>query len=349
MPGLIDVHAHHWTLWGGHFAQPWEYRASLAFGVTSMRDPQPRQSDVLTYGDRLDAGDMLGPRMFSTGRGVFAEVGLQSLDDARQVLRRYSRYYRTHTVKQYLVGGRLERQWFAIAAREQGLTPTTEGGEDLKMNLTLVLDGYSGLEHAINTTPLYRDVTELMARSGIAYTLTVEASQRAFKYFDDRYPILEDEKLLRFVPRAALDALHLRASSMPEGDPALIAARAADAAKIVSAGGKVALGTHGELAGLGPHWELWALQSGGLPPYEALRAAASVSAQAIGLGSQLGSLEPGKLADLLVLDGDPLLDIHHSRDIRYVMKNGRLYEADTLREVWPRLGAGASQASLPEP
>ncbi len=67
-----------------------------------------------------------------------------------------------------------------------------------------------------------------------------------------------------------------------------------------------------------------------------MRAATLFGAEGIGLAQDIGSIEPGKLADLVVLDRDPLLDIHNSNSIRYVMKNGRLYEGETLREVWPR-------------
>lgn len=333
MPGLIDVHAHLWPIWDAHRKVSWEYATSLAYGVTSVRDPQSKRSDALTYADRIDVGDMPGARVFSVGRGVFGQVGLRSLADTRQVLRRYSEHYRTHTIKQYLVGGRMERQWFAMAAQEQRLTPTTEGGKDFKMNLTLILDGYSGLEHWIDTTPLYRDVTELMARSGIAYTLTTNVE---LDYFYRRYSIHDDAKLRRFVPHAFIDRLPYRARSLGIDDPYLFERHATDAAKIVTAGGRVALGSHGNFPGWGVHWELWATQSGGISPHEGLRVGTLASAEAIGLGRQLGSLEPGKLADLLVLDSNPLLDIRATLSIRYVMKNGRLYESETLNEIWPR-------------
>ena len=91
------------------------------------------------------------------------------------------------------------------------------------------------------------------------------------------------------------------------------------------------------------HWEIWLLQSGGLSRHDALRAATIVGAEAIGMGQDLGSLEPGKMADSIVLDKDPLLDIRNTNSLALVMKNGRVYDANTLDEVWPRQRKIAAQ------
>ena len=112
---------------------------------------------------------------------------------------------------------------------------------------------------------------------------------------------------------------------------------------IVEAGGLAGVGSHGQLQGLGYHWELWAMQSGGLSEHDALRVATILGAESIGLGDDLGSIAPGKLADLVVLEGNPLDDIRETSRIRYVMRNGRLYDADTLDERWPR------ERPLPKP
>jgi imidazolonepropionase-like amidohydrolase len=98
----------------------------------------------------------------------------------------------------------------------------------------------------------------------------------------------------------------------------------------------VGLGSHGEVQGLGTHWELWMMASGGMKPHAALKAATIDSADAIGFAKDLGSLEVGKLADLIVLDANPLENIHNTAKIAEVMKNGRLYDAATLNETYPR-------------
>jgi hypothetical protein len=106
-------------------------------------------------------------------------------------------------------------------------------------------------------------------------------------------------------------------------------------ARIVANGGKVAIGSTGRVQGLAFHWEMWLLAKGGLPNHDILRAATLHGAESIGLGAQLGSIEGGKLADLQVLDADPLRDIRNTNTVRYVMRNGRLYDALTLEQIAP--------------
>jgi Tol biopolymer transport system component len=337
MPGLVDVHAHIRAAFGVHRTQVWEYLANLAYGVTTTRDPQTATSDVVTYRDMVEAGMMLGPRIYHTGPGVFSRDNVQSLDDAQDVLRRYSKYWDTKTIKQYMAGNRQQRQWIVMAAREQQLMPTLEGGLDLKLNLTQIIDGYSGLEHSLPIVPLYTDVVELVAQSGIVYTptlLVLYGGPWAENYFYEGDDIHADEKLRRFTPHGELDEAVLR---RPWFHPQEYAhpMHAKVLADIVKAGGKVGLGGHGQRQGLGVHWELWAIQSGGMPVHEALKIATIVGADAIGLDNDLGSIEAGKLADLMVLDRNPLEDVRHTTTIRYVMKDGGLFDGATLDMVWP--------------
>src|SRR5262249_9470809 len=128
--------------------------------------------------------------------------------DARDVVRRYSDFYDTKTIKQYMVGDRKVRQWVITAARELKLTTTTEGGQDFMMNLTLMQDGYPGLEHSLPIHPLFKDVIQLHQSSGIRYTLTLIVSYggpQGRQYYLTHYQLDQDKKLRYFTPHDELD------------------------------------------------------------------------------------------------------------------------------------------------
>jgi hypothetical protein len=337
LPGLVDIHAHTWVAWGLHRNQVSQFLAQLAYGVTTQRDPQTSSEDVLTYSDLMEIGELIGPRLYSTGPGVFSADNIRSLAEARDVLRRYSDHFNTQTIKQYMAGDRKVRQWVITAARELGLTPTTEGGSNFTMNLTLMQDGYAGLEHALPISPFYRDVVQLAAFSGIAYTPTLIVAYggpSGLYYYLTRVNVDDEPRLRYFTPHDELDKW--QDTRFYREDQYVHPLHAQQLKKLVEAGGIVGLGSHGEVQGLGTHWELWMMASGGMSNHDALRAATLHSADAIGLAGDIGSLEVGKLADLQVLDADPLERLENSAAIRYVMKNGRLYEAATLAEIWPR-------------
>jgi hypothetical protein len=343
MPGFVDIHAHTWVAWGVHRSQVSQFLAQLAFGVTTQRDPQTSSEDILAYSDLMEIGELIGPRLYSTGPGVFSADQIKSLDEARDVLRRYADHYNTQTIKQYMAGDRKVRQWVIMAANELGLTPTTEGGSNFTMNLTLMLDGYAGLEHSLPISPFYGDVVELGRFSGLTYTPTFivaygGASGR--QYYLTRTALDDEQKLRTFTPHDELDKW--KATQWYRDDQYVHFLHAEQLNKWVRAGAKAGLGSHGEVQGIGTHGELWMMAAGGMDNHTALRVATYDSADAIGLAGDIGSLDVGKLADLQVLDENPLDDLRNTTSISYVMKNGRLYETDTLTEVWPR------QRPLPE-
>jgi Tol biopolymer transport system component len=342
IPGFVDTHSHMWPTWGVHKTQSWLYLANLAYGVTTTRDPQTSTTDVLTYADLVTAGRMLGPRVYSTGPGIFgdyAEDAVKDLAHARDIVRRYSRYYDTKTIKMYMAGNRQQRQWIIMAAREQQMMPTTEGGLQMMYDLTMALDGYPGQEHTLPITPIYGDVVKLFSATGITYTPTLLVSYGgpwAENWFYANENPHDDAKLAYFTAHEELDQKSRRRAAWFRDDEHVFRRHAEGLRKVVEDGGRIGVGSHGQLQGLGYHWELWAMQSGGMSSLDALRAATILGAEAIGLDRDVGSVEVGKLADLIILGANPLDDIRNTNTITHVMMNGRLFEGNTLNEVWPR-------------
>lgn len=350
IPGLIDTHAHlHYSGFELFPETKWEYAANLAYGVTTVYDPSAPSLDVFAQAENVEAGLMIGPRVYSSGdvlyggqqADFFAEVN--DLDDARRQVRRM-KAYGARMIKVYQQPRREQRIWFAEACRENHMLLTSEGAGEMHTDLTFALDGYTAFEHAL-PVELRRDYVELIARSQTYYTPTLLVAYGGpwgeLYYWQTANPH-DDTKLNRFVPHRFLDVMSRRHPWItPEEYHFPTVARGA--AEVARAGGNVSLGAHGQLQGLGVHWELWAMAGEGgskrgaaMKPIEALRAATIKAADKIGFAPDLGSIEPGKLADLVVLDGNPLEDIRATAKAKWVMKNGELYDAETLREVWPR-------------
>lgn len=337
IPGLIDAHDHIGGIRREVLGlEDWSLQARLAFGVTTSFDPSTLSIDMLAYQDLIDAGLVVGPRLRSTAPAIFSMNRFETPEDVKAVLSRYRDHYRLRNIKQYRTGSRRVRQWIAQAARELGMHPTAEGALSMKLDLMQILDGFAGHEHAL-PADLHEDVLTLLREMRTSYTATLgitNGGAPAQDWFVVREDPAGDPRVQRFWPAEMIDG-KLIARPWQRLEEYRFPAIAADAARLQRSGGLVGIGSHGDLPGIGYHFELEAHALGGMTPIEILEAATIGSAETIGRSSDLGSIEPGKLADLVILDDDPRTDIRAARAIAFVMKEGRLYDGASLDEIWP--------------
>ncbi len=340
LPGLVDVHWH--GAMAGEQIQPqqnWVLYSSLAFGLTTLHDPSNDTHEVFSSAEMQRAGLIVAPRIFSTGTILYGAKGdfkceVDSIGDARFHLKRM-KAAGAFSVKSYNQPRRDQRQQVIAAARELQMMVVPEGGSLWQHNMTMVIDGHTGVEHSVPIAQGYADMVQLWSQSRTGYTPTLIVGYGGLwgeNYWYAKTHVWEDERLLHFTPRAIIDARSRRPPTAPD-EEWNYQNNARLVKKLHDAGVAVQLGAHGQREGLGVHWELWMLQQGGMTPLEALRCATMGGARYIGLDHDIGSLEPGKLADLIVLDKNPLEDIRNSESIRWTVVNGRVYDAMKMDEI----------------
>lgn len=341
IPGWVDMHSHHYREWRGMRPRhDYEQAIYLAYGVTTTLDPSMWSQNMFPTAELIESGEMIGPRGFSTGDnqsgGDAAHTNeISSLADAVAAVRRLTSWGAV-TIKQYAQPRRDQRQWFSEAAREVGANVTSEGGHFLE-DLGMIMDGQTGWEHAFGEVPMYSDGAKFLGQAHATYSPTLVVagpSAWSIEYWFQESDVWKDPKQRQWFPwRMLIPQTRVRWLRPPtDYSYPLIAQAMAD---VISEGGYGALGSHGEHHGLAPHWEVW-MGAKALGNMGALEVASLHGAHFLGADKDLGSLEVGKLADLMVLNSNPLDNIRNTLDLEYVMKGGKLYDAMSLDEIWPK-------------
>ncbi len=342
LPGYVDIHAHSGASnLGISPRRKWAFLSQLSFGVTTTHDPSNDTRMIFAESELMQSGRMVAPRIYSTGTILYGAEGnaravIDSREDALRHLRRL-RSYGAFSVKSYNQPRRNQRQQVLDAARELGMMVVPEGGSMLHHNMTMILDGHTTIEHALPVAPVYDDVLTLFGSSETAYTPTLVVAYGGMfgeNYWYQKSEVWANERLLRFTPRSVVDPRARRRTLIPEEEFHHLETAAA-AVEVERRGGNAQIGAHGQLPGLDAHWEMWMFEQGGLTPHEMLRVATRNGAEALGLDPAIGTLEAGKLADIIVLDEDPLANPRNSSSVALVMVDGRLYDARSLDRLDP--------------
>ncbi len=346
IPGFVDVHAHMGVNWDGiQSEQRWQYMANLAFGVTTTHDPSNDTELVFANSERQKMGKLIAPRIFSTGTILYGAqtdftAEINSLSDAISHIRRI-KAFGGFSVKSYNQPRRDQRQQVLKAARSLSMLVFPEGGSTFQHNMNMIVDGHTGIEHSIPVSPLYKDVLGMFAASHVGYTPTLIVSYGGLwgeNYWYQHQKVFEHKQLQQYMPQELLDQKRRRMKV--EDEDYNFIENAASAKDLTDAGVKVNNGAHGQLQGLGVHWEMWMMVQGGMSPFEALKASTINGAYYIGMDKDIGSIAIGKLADLVVLNKNPLENIRNSDSVEKVMLNGRLYDAMALDQLAPQKVSG---------
>ena len=341
IPGLIDAHAH--GPQGEDELVPqqnWSNITNLAMGTTTIHDPSSRASEIFVASEMQRAGLLLAPRIFSTGEiiygakapSVYAEIS--DYEDALAHVRRL-KAQGARSVKNYNQPRREQRQMVVRAAQAEDMLVVPEGGSLYAMDVSLIQDGNATIEHNIPLEYFYADLVQLWGQSRTNYTPTLVVTYGGLAgdpYWRSHSDVWRNPILKRHIPPRLLVAANKRRLIAPEEDY-VDGASAREAKKIADAGRMVSIGAHGEQAGLGAHWEMWSFVRGGWSALDALRAATIMPAMTLGYAKDIGSLEVGKLADLVILDADPMHDIRSTARVHRVMLDGRLYDPLSMNEV----------------
>jgi Tol biopolymer transport system component/imidazolonepropionase-like amidohydrolase len=326
MPGLVEFHSHLQPDFGES-----EGRAFLAFGITTVRSPGNTPYEPVEEREANDAGVRPGPRVFGTGnlmewQRVYYKMGIAISSPAHFELElQRAKALQYDMLKSYVRLPDLQQKRMVEFAHSIGIPVATHeiypaslvGVDNTEHTSATSRRGYSPKMATMSRA--YDDVIQLFGKSQRFLTPTMFG---AGKILFERDPDLKNDPRFKLYP----DWMQAQVQTMGSG-PDGAAGNGKMVVDVMRAGGVIVAGTDTPNA-INLHAELAAYVKAGMTPYEALKAATVNPAKALALDA--GTIEPGKLADLVVVDGDPLADITATRKVRRVIANGRVYELNRL-------------------
>jgi len=332
IPGLWDMHA--------HVALPEWGPAYLGVGVTSVRDMGGEQRFLTTLRDAIAAGRVLGPRMLlaglvdGSGPAAFGTVYADTPDQGRAVVDAYHaagfQQMKLYTLIAPGVAGAIIRR-----AHEAGMTVT--GHVPRAMTLESMAD--SGADNVAHL-PVHGDTSSAAVKRQVRLLAEKHVVIDPTVSWNELLGHSTQSPLTSFQPGFAEAPWPLRSAygSVRNAGDSAAASRALRSQLAVvralhDAGVRIVAGTDYGLPGFSLLRELELYVQAGLSPLEAIRAATAVPAEVMGLSREVGTIEAGERADLVVLDGDPLADIHNVRRGRWVVANGRMFDMPALRRA----------------
>jgi Tol biopolymer transport system component/imidazolonepropionase-like amidohydrolase len=344
MPGLIEMHAHLSPDYGEKLGRIW-----LAYGITSVRNPASDAYEALEMKESIGSGARRGPRVFSTG-GPFdgnriyyaGGVPLAGGGQLPQELQKTTQLG-YDLIKTYVrLDDRLQKQVIDFA-HANGLPVTSHeiypavasGADGVEHIRGTSRRGYSPKVSALNRS--YQDVVELLTASKMTITPTIGITAGTFPLMLARDPSrIDDVRFRTLFPEGVVRDMERQAKNIQPADfdrlmnvwrPMGELVR-----KVVKGGGVVIAGTDSPIFpyALAYHTELEIFQQSGLTPFEVLQTATTRAAEALGEGANLGSIEAGKLADLVIVTDDPLVDVKNARKVRTAIKNGEVHTVEDL-------------------
>ena len=344
MPGLIEMHAHLSPDFGESLGRIW-----LAYGITSVRNPASDAYEALELKESIGAGIRRGPRVFSTG-GPFdgsriyyaGGVPLAGGGQLPQELQKTTELG-YDLIKTYVrLDDRLQKQVIDFA-HANGLPVTSHeiypavasGADGVEHIRGTSRRGYSPKVSALNRS--YQDVVDLLTASKMTITPTIGITAGTFPLMLARDPSrLEDVRFRTLFPDGVVRGMERQAKNIQPADfdRLMNVSRPMGelVRKVVKGGGVVIAGTDSPIFpyALAYHTELEIFALSGLTPFEVLQTATTRAAEALGESANLGSIEAGKLADLVIVTDDPLVDVKNARKVRTVIKNGEVHTLDSL-------------------